>query len=102
MQDHPIPCNTMQFYALQCNTMQYHSSFITADGAYHCPVGSKMAIFVKVTVTLEIMTKIYNFYLSFLVCQPNFDISKENAGKPNFSKVIKKLEIIKEMAKMLN
>ena len=25
--------------------MQYHAPFITADGAYHCPVGSIMAIF---------------------------------------------------------
>ena len=25
--------------------MQYHASLITADGAYHCPVGSIMAIF---------------------------------------------------------
>ena len=25
--------------------MQYHESLITADGAYHCPVGSIMAIF---------------------------------------------------------
>ena len=26
--------------------MQYHASLITADGAYHCPVGSIMAIFI--------------------------------------------------------
>ena len=25
--------------------MPYHASLITADGAYHCPVGSIMAIF---------------------------------------------------------
>ena len=25
--------------------MQYHASLITADGAYHCPLGSIMAIF---------------------------------------------------------
>ena len=37
---HAIPCNTMQYYAIQCNTMQYHASLITADGAYHCPLGS--------------------------------------------------------------
>ena len=30
---------------MPCNTMQYHASLITADGAYHCPVGSIMAIF---------------------------------------------------------
>ena len=45
MQYRAIPCNTMQYYAIQCNTMQYHASLITADGAYHCPVGSIMAIF---------------------------------------------------------
>ena len=28
--------------------MQYHLSLITADGAYHCPLGSIMAIFVFV------------------------------------------------------
>ena len=45
MQYHEMPCNTMQYYATSCNTMQYHASLITADGAYHCPVGSIMAIF---------------------------------------------------------
>ena len=55
MQYHAIPCNTMQYHAIQCNTMQYnamscytmqyHASLITADGAYHCPVGSIMAMF---------------------------------------------------------
>merc|ERR1712092_16163 len=45
MQYHAIPCNTMQYHAIQCNTMQYHELLITADGAYHCPVGSIMAIF---------------------------------------------------------
>ena len=43
-----IPCNTVQYYAIPCNTMQYHVSSITADGAYHCPVGSIMAIFSSV------------------------------------------------------
>merc|ERR1711873_380861 len=45
MQYHAIQCNTMQYNAIPCNTMQYHASLITADGAYHCPVGSIMAIF---------------------------------------------------------
>ena len=40
MQYSAIPCNTMQYSAIPCNTMQYHASLITADGAYHCPVGS--------------------------------------------------------------
>ena len=30
--------------------VQYHASLINADGAYHCPVGSIMAIF-----TLELL-----------------------------------------------
>ena len=37
---HAISCNTMQYNAIPCNTMQYHACLITADGAYHCPVGS--------------------------------------------------------------
>ena len=45
MQYHAIPCNAMQYHAILCNTMQYPASLITADGAYHCPVGSIMAIF---------------------------------------------------------
>ena len=40
MQYHTIPFNTMQYNAIPCNTMQYHASLNTADGAYHCPVGS--------------------------------------------------------------
>merc|ERR1711949_10687 len=48
MQYHAIQCNTMQYHAIPCNTMQYHASLITADGAYHCPVGSIMAIFSSV------------------------------------------------------
>ena len=42
MQYHAIPCNAMQYLAIPCNTL------ITADGAYHCPVGSIMAIFSSV------------------------------------------------------
>ena len=48
MQYQVIPCNTMQYHAIPCNTMQYHASLINADGAYHCPVGSIMAIFTYV------------------------------------------------------
>ena len=50
MQYHAIPCNTMQYHGISCNTMQYHESLITADGAYHCPVGSIMAIFIMSTI----------------------------------------------------
>ena len=39
-QCHAIPCNTMQYHAIPCNTMQYHACLLSADGAYHCPVGS--------------------------------------------------------------
>ena len=52
MQYHAILCNTMQSYAIQSNTMQYHASLVTADGAYHCPVGSIMAIFIFVKVKI--------------------------------------------------
>merc|ERR1711983_290827 len=53
MQYHAIPCNTMQYNAISCNTMQYHVSLITADGAYHCPVGSIMAIFSVVMASIR-------------------------------------------------
>ena len=36
---HAITYNTMKYHEIPCNTMQYHASLITADGAYHCPVG---------------------------------------------------------------
>ena len=36
-----------KYYAIPCNTMQNHASLITTDGAYHCPVGSIMAIFIS-------------------------------------------------------
>merc|ERR1711873_25048 len=48
MQYHAISCNTMQYHAIQCKTMQYPALLITADGAYHCPVGSIVAIFSSV------------------------------------------------------
>ena len=37
--------------------MQYHASLITADGAYHCPVGSIIAIFIIIIIedTMKIM-----------------------------------------------
>ena len=50
----------MQYHAKQCNTMQYHASLITADGAYHCPVGSIMAIFIiTIIITTIIIIKRY-------------------------------------------
>ena len=52
IQYHAIPCNTMQYHAILCNTLQYHASLITADGAYHCPVGSIMAIFFLLALLL--------------------------------------------------
>ena len=48
MQYHAIVNSTMQYHAIPCNTMQYHGTLITADGAYHCPVVSIMAIFSSV------------------------------------------------------
>ena len=49
MQYNAIPCNTMQYNAMPCYTMQYHASLITADGAYHCPVGSIWLFFFFLT-----------------------------------------------------
>merc|ERR1712173_277858 len=45
---HGIAWHCMVLHAIPCNTMQYHASLITADGAYHCAVGSIMAIFSSV------------------------------------------------------
>ena len=50
MQYHATPCNTMQYNAIPCNTMQYHACLLTADGAYHCPVGSIWLFLAKVDV----------------------------------------------------
>ena len=50
MQYHAILCNTMQYYVIQCKTTQYHASSITADGAYHCPVGSIWLFFSSTTL----------------------------------------------------
>ena len=52
MQYNAGPCNIMQYHGIPWNTMQYHASWITAVGAYHCPVGSSMVIF-----------QIWNFYI---------------------------------------
>ena len=49
MQYHVVQCNTVQHHAIPCITMQYHASLITADGAYHSPVGSITAIFIIIT-----------------------------------------------------
>ena len=39
-------CKMVQNNAIPCYTMQYHASLITADGAYHCPVGSIWLFFI--------------------------------------------------------
>ena len=57
---HAIPCNTMQYHTIPCNTMQYHASLITADGAYHCPVGSIMAILSSTRSLFKTQTQINN------------------------------------------
>ena len=64
MQYHAIPCNTMQYNAIPCNTMQYHASLMTADGAYHCPVGSIMAIFNVYAMQTQIFTENSYLYLT--------------------------------------
>ena len=38
--------------------MQYPASLITADGAYHCPVGSIMAIFF-IVASLSILSQLF-------------------------------------------
>ena len=60
MQYNAGPCNIMQYHGIPWNTMQYHASWITAVGAYHCPVGSSMVIF-----------QIWNFYIFHytLICR---------------------------------
>ena len=58
VQPHAISCNTMQYHAIPCNTMQYHASLITANGAYHFPVGS---IWPFLFATPNI-SSIYNIY----------------------------------------
>ena len=47
---HAIPCNIIQYHAIPCNTIQYHACLITADGAYHCPVGSIWPFFPQLHV----------------------------------------------------
>ena len=37
--------------------MQYHALLMTADGAYHCPVGSIMAIFIIVIIVVVLNDK---------------------------------------------
>ena len=64
MQYHAIACNSMQYHAIPCNTLQYHASLITADGAYHCPVGSIMAIFTYQIVALQVASVTKMLYLS--------------------------------------
>ena len=54
----------MQYHAIPCNTLQYHASLITADGAYHCPVGSIMAIFTYQIVALQVASVTKMLYLS--------------------------------------
>ena len=40
--------------------MQYHASLITADGAYHCPMGSIMPIFAVIRAE-AMFAKLYIF-----------------------------------------
>ena len=67
MQYHAITCNTMQYYAIQCNTMQYHASLINADGAYHCPVGSIMAIFIYTFLQRRIHFLVFLVFFSHML-----------------------------------
>ena len=42
-----------KIYERKKNTMQYHASLITADGAYHCPLGSIIAIFESIMIIMR-------------------------------------------------
>ena len=68
-QYHAIPCNTIQYYAILCKTMQYHASLITADGAYHCPVGSIMAIFMILLLFGNFKGIFQSIFWIFLISQ---------------------------------
>merc|ERR1711994_1224495 len=49
--------------------MQYHASLITADGAYHCPVGSIMAIFENTLIhRYGSITSLLKFYPVVVIC----------------------------------
>ena len=65
MHYHAIPCNIMQYNAIPCNIMQYHASLITADGAYHCPVGS-IWLFLSFISPAFLKCRIYLCFRSFL------------------------------------
>ena len=58
MQYHAIPYNTLQCNAIPCNAMQYHASIITANGRYHCPVGSIMPFLAKKKATSYVFSKL--------------------------------------------
>ena len=53
----------MQYNAIPSNTMQYHASLIFAGGAYHCPVGSIMAIFIIIFINIIIII-IFTFIIA--------------------------------------
>ena len=74
VQYYVIPCNIMQYYAIPCNTMQYPASLITDDGAYHCPVGSIMAIFLFISsqLTITMGYVISPFVMSRMNTRPQF------------------------------
>ena len=70
--------------------MQYHASLITADGAYHCLVGSIIAIFTVIkwlqnfhkseSLRIEIKSKRFSYIGIFVICdfkQVVFDLFQD-------------------------
>ena len=89
MQYHAIQCNTMQYHAKFCNTMQYHVSLITADGAYHCPVGSIRPFFNHIPVlSLSLQTCPICLLASVTRCSTKFLRHFDQASK---QLIVKKL-----------
>ena len=46
--------------------MHYHATLVTADGAYHCPMGSIMAIFVFFILLCVLLFFVFVFVIGFL------------------------------------
>ena len=53
--------------------MQYHASLITADGAYHCPVGSIMAIFIGVIIAIVVSMPMMMILMPIIVIDQSCD-----------------------------
>ena len=88
MQYHAIPCNTMQYNSIPCNTMQYHASLITADGAYHCPLGSIWPFFEPTNPFLvrwlSIFEELFKFLFEIIVSANYLEMSERHCSRRRF------------------